>query len=109
MANTVQICSVSDIAKQHFVEIEKRFVMLTEQKENDNIPPSQPEPAVQILEIKNTETVILEENADLSSVLKPLSKDSPSLDDSQLNNIIKPTSPVSIEPEPVKHFKAKKT
>ena len=109
VANTVQISSESDIAKQHFVEIEKRFVMLTEQKENDNIPPNQPEPAVQTLEVNNKKIDILEENADLNSVLKPPSKDSPPLDDSQLNNLITPTSPVSIEPEPVKHFAGKKS
>ena len=108
VANTLQISSNSAMAKQYNVEIEKRIVMLNEQKEDINIPPSQPEPAVQTLEANDSNNVILEENADLSSVLKTPSKDSPPLDDSQSNNFITPTSPVSIEPEPAKHFAGEK-
>ena len=103
MANTVQICA----ARQNFVEMEKRFVLSTEKKENDVSPPSQPEPTVQYLEIKDTVSIILDENADLSSVLKTPSNDSPPLTDSQLEIISSPISQVSIEPEAVKHFSGK--
>ena len=49
--------------------------MLTEQKKENSIPPTQPDPVVQTLEIENIEKVKLEDSTGLSSVLKRQSKD----------------------------------
>merc|ERR1712030_215224 len=49
VANTVKLFSDSEIAKQNFVMIEKRFDMLAEQKKENSLPPTQPEPIVQTL------------------------------------------------------------
>ena len=68
VANTVKISSESDIAKNHNLEIEKRFTLITEKIDNIAIPPIQPEQTVKSLEEINTETVNFEENADLNSV-----------------------------------------
>ena len=62
--------------------------MLAEQKREENIPPIQPDPVVQTLEIENIEKVKLEDNTGLSSVLKRQSKDNLTVKEAQSNNII---------------------
>ena len=58
--------SDSEIAKQNFVMIEKRFDMIDEQKKENSLPPTQPEPIVQTLAKENKENVKLEESTSLS-------------------------------------------
>ena len=87
--------------------IEKRFDMLNEQKKEDSIPPIQPEPVVQTLEIVNIEHVKLEDNTGLSSVQKRESKDNNAVNETQSNNIIETDNqinPVSINSEPMLQF-----
>ena len=86
-AGTIKLVSESEIAKQNIVLIEKRIDMLAEQKRKENIPPIHPDPVDQTLEIGNIEKVNLEDNTDLSSVLKHESKDNLTLKEAQSNNI----------------------
>ena len=87
VANTTKILSESEIAKQNIVMIEKRFDMLAEQKKEDSIPPTQPEPTVQSLDSEDKEIVKLEDNASLNVVLKRESKDSQYAEKAQLSLI----------------------
>ena len=103
VANTVKLFSDSEIAKQNFVMIEKRFDMLAEQKKEDRLPPTQPELIVQTLETENKENVKLEDSTSLSVVLKRQSKGSQTMENAQSNDFIETRNKgnlVSIVSEP---------
>merc|ERR1712030_155439 len=103
VSNTVKIMSDSEIAKQSFVMIEKRFDMLAEQKKENSLPPTQPEPIVQTLVKENKENVKLEDSTSLSVVLKRQSKGSQTMENAQSNDFIETQNKgnlVSIVSEP---------
>merc|ERR1712030_64787 len=88
LSSSLKLFSDSEIAKQNFVMIEKRFDMLAEQKKENSLPPTQPEPIVQTLVKENKENVKLEDSTSLSVVLKRQSKGSQTMENAQSNEFI---------------------
>ena len=88
VSNTVKIMSDSEITKQNYVKLEKRYDLLAEQMKNNSQPPIQPEPIVQTPVKENKEIVQLEDNTSLSVVLKRQSEASQSVENAQSNEFI---------------------